>query len=217
MGWRYIFVDESGDPGSQSPFFVAAAVDCPAEAFETIRRLTAPYRHHFGLAKEVKAASLLSHKKSRQMACEMLSALTDHDVHGTVVHLDKQSYDGPYLGTTGMKPWPQRFRNFVLRLLVEKHFNEFPVGDGTLLELVFDRVSLPRSDRNELERYLSTKAAIPPVEYFTHVDSEYAEPIMWPDLAVTIVKEFLAGEPEPDHAASLRALLHCVDITHPYK
>jgi hypothetical protein len=214
MSWRFVFIDESGDAGLKSPFFVAAAVDCPKEALSSMRRLHAPFRHHLEMHKEVKTAKLNHSGRPRRKACEVLSALIDEGLTCTVVHLDKASYSGPYLGTTGKDPWPTRFRNFVLRQLLEQHFEKYPAGNSHI-ELVFDRVSMSRKDRDELERYVTGNWKLPTVEYFTHVDSEYTEAIIWPDLVATVVKEHLSGVDESPEAAALRAQLHSVDITAP--
>jgi hypothetical protein len=215
MPWRFVFIDESGEAGPQSPYFVAAAVDCPAETLPVMRRIAAPYRYHLEMHKEVKTAKLLGHERPRRKASELFCVLMEEGVSCTVVHLDKAAYTGPYLGTTGKKPWPTRFRNFVLRLLLENHFTENPVANKINLELIFDRVSLAKKDREEMERYISGNWNLPTIQYYTHVDSEYTDAILWPDLAVTIVKEHLSGAAEQPEAAAARALMHCVDITSP--
>lgn len=216
MAWRYLFIDESGDSGEQSPFFVIGVVDLAADALVEMRRLLASLRYHHEMFREVKTSRLGSESRKRRQTCDLACHLFGRaDVHCTVLYVDKQRYSGPYLGKTGKGVWPVRFRNFLTKVLLEKHFASHPIAPGTELDLVFDRVTMKVSERRNLESYLGGNRNLPKFTYFTHVDSEYADSMILPDLAVSLVKDFLSGVKELENATLARAQIACLDASSP--
>ena len=216
MSVRYLLMDESGDPGLDTDFFIAGTVEVSREALKDLRRLLAPYTHHYHLYNENKAAGLSATGRPRLKACEILCAILDRDdTHASVVYVEKDRYTGPYLGKQGKPVVPAKFRNFVTRLLLEHHFQGRNIPTDTQIELVFDRVSMSRAVRQNLESYLSGNFRLPTIHHYTHVDSEYADPIFMPDLAVTVVKEYLRGDPETLEALAVMAALNCLDVSAP--
>lgn len=215
MSRRFLFVDESGDPGSESKFFLIAVVDLSRDALSEWRRLVAPYRHHNGLWKEMKSAGLNRTGRPYTQACDLLTAVLGYEnAAATVSWADKTSYTGPYLGRNGSPVVPLKFRNFLTRMTFERHFQTNPVIHPTEVEVVFDRISLNQEDRQNLEQYLSNNHRLPTFHDYTHVDSDYVDTVFLPDLAVTVVKDWLRGNAQPCSKAAME-LLTMVDLTAP--
>ena len=93
----------------------------------------------------------------------------------SVVYLDKERYTGSYLKPGGQRPAdPKRFRNYVLRRLLEFHFGRCSVLSGQY-DLVLDRFDMTLQDRENLLQYLSGNRHIPKPAYITHASSAYVD------------------------------------------
>ena len=96
-------------------------------------------------------------------------------IWASVVYLDKETYGGPYLRPDSPRGQDtQRFRNFMLRRLLERHFARHPLA-SRLYDLVLDRVEMSRRQQEELWDYLSDNLRIPAPNNITHAASLYVE------------------------------------------
>lgn len=96
-------------------------------------------------------------------------------IWASVVYADKLRYTGPFLKPEGRrKVNPLRFRNYILRLLLEHHFQTYPL-QSRHYDLVLDRVDLTRAQAEDLWDYLYGNLAIPNPAHFTHAFSIYVE------------------------------------------
>ena len=73
----------------------------------------------------------------------------------SVVYLAKARYTGSYLKPGGKRPSdPIRFRNYVLRRLLEFHFQHYPLQSNQY-DLILDRFEMTAEARENLLQYLA--------------------------------------------------------------
>ena len=182
----YLFVDESGDPGyaldAQSGellstlYYTSAVLHIVDDAFRDINRHIASFRFYTELNKELK---IPPNQRGFHPLVEPIGALSEMrgGVFASAVYLDKRHYTGRYLKPGGEREQdPVRFRNFVLRRLLEHHFKIYSL-QSSRYDLVLDRVDMPEYDREDLEIYLAGNHSIPRPNYITHASSIYVEPL----------------------------------------
>ena len=180
----YLFVDESGDPGYRldpasgellsSPHYVAAVLHVTDDAFVHINRHMAAFRYYSGMNRELK---LPRNQDTATRLLQPVAAMVESGVNvwASAVFMDKQRYSGGYLGPQSILPEsPTKFRNFVLRLLLEHHFEQFPLKTEQY-DLVLDRVEMTKGDRDNLELYLAQNLSIPTPRHVTHASSIYVD------------------------------------------
>lgn len=210
---RFLFIDESGDPGlpkgGGSLFFVVAAVEISDTGLAESRRHLAGLRYFLGLDKEMKAGNQVPSRLPRQRSCGLLCELIQagHAACSAVV-VDKVRYLGPYLADN-----PVYFRNFTVRQLLETHFKSHPAEDQTEIELVFDRYTRGTAELQNLEEYLANNWRLPPFASVSHCDSEYVDALYWPDLVVSAVKEKREGVDGGESQVALCGLIPVLDAT----
>ena len=180
----YIFVDESGDPAFtrepasgrllSSSFYIAAALHLCDDAFRDINKHVAAFRYYSGLNKEMKIPP------SREEFTKLLDpirALSEggKNIWASVAYVDKWEYTGSYLKPGGARPAdPVRFRNYMLRRLLEHHFQRYELQSNQY-DLVLDRIELTREETENLRKYLAGNANIPTPTHITHAASIYVE------------------------------------------
>ena len=151
----YIFVDESGDPGYamdpdsgdllSSSYYVATVLHLCDDAFRDLNSHVAAFRYYSGLNRELK---IPSQKVEFTRLIDPIRALTEggRNIWASVVYVDKVRYTGSYLKPGGERPASTfRFRNYILRRLLEHHFLRYPL-QSQQYDLVLDRVDLSRED-----------------------------------------------------------------------
>ena len=180
----YLFVDESGDPGYaidpesgrllSTLYYTAAVLHIVDDAFRDINRHIAGFRFYTGLNKELK---IPPKAKGFHPLVEPIGVLSEMGVgiFASAVYLDKRRYTGRYLKPNDERQQaPVRFRNFVLRRLLEHHFMTYSL-QSSRYDLVLDRIDMPDYDREGLENYLAGNLTIPRPNYITHASSIYVE------------------------------------------
>lgn len=180
----YLFVDESGDPGFKidmsanhilsSPYYTAAVLHIVDDAFRDINRHIANFRFYTMLNKDLK---IPPKERSFRALIEPIGVLAENQngIYASAVYLNKRLYTGRYLKPGGERPQdPIRFRNFVLRCLLEHHFQRYSLQSDRY-DLVLDRFDMAAEARDNLEWYLSRNPNIPTPSYITHASSIYVE------------------------------------------
>ena len=180
----YVFVDESGDTGFRldpdsgellsSSYYVAAALHLCDDAFRDLNRHVAAFRYYSGLSRELK---IPSEKVEFTRLLDPIRALSEggKNIWASVVYVDKLRYTGSYLKPGGRREAsPVRFRNFILRCLLEHHFLSHPL-QSQHYDLVLDRVDLSREDAENLHQYIAGNRNIPTPTHITHASSIYVE------------------------------------------
>ena len=183
MATEFVFIDETGDTGRSggSVHFAMSLLHVSASNYDAIRQLLAIVRWSFSLYSEIKLGT------SKRPAQRILEGLLELSREGVVTAsglcLVKEHYGGRYLTwcNLGVKEdeWPLYLRHYLLRHLLEFHFEHTP-SNGPL-EIVMDRVSLSESQRANLLAYLNSRPPIPletpfripTIETVTIADSRY--------------------------------------------
>ncbi len=180
----YIFVDESGDPGFtldketglllSSAYYVAAALHVCDDAFRELNRHVAAFRYLSGLNGELK---IPAGRDEFTRLLDPIRALAEggSNVWGSVVYVNKRNYTGSYLKPGGSRPAnPVRFRNYMLRRLLEHHFARQPL-QSEHYDLILDRIDSNRREKENLWRYIANNRHIPTPTNMTHASSIYVE------------------------------------------
>ena len=119
------------------------------------------------------------------------------NIWASVVYLDKLQYNGSYLKPGGKRPAnPVRFRNYILRRLLEHHFQEYPL-QSRQYDLVLDRIDLSREETENLRRYVSGNRNIPTPTHITHASSIYVEGLQVVHHIANGYKDVVNGNPAP--------------------
>ena len=180
----YKFVDESGDAAYKldpvsgellsSSYYVAAALHLCDDAFRDLNRHVAAFRYYSRLNRELK---IHPQREEFTRLIDPIRALTEagKNIWASVVYVDKLRYNGSYLKQGGRRPAsPVRFRNYILRRLLEHHFQRFPLQSDQY-DLVLDRIDLTREETENLWQYISGNRNIPTPLHITHAASIYVE------------------------------------------
>ena len=180
----YIFVDESGDTGFSldprsgqllsSTFYTCAALHLCDDAFSDVNKHVAAFRYISGLSKELK---IPSEKEPYSKLIAPIQELAEggKNIWASVVYVDKLKYNGSYLKPGGTRPaQPILFRNYVLRRLLEHHFQHHKL-QSRQYDLVLDRVEMTRDETENLRQYLARNYNIPTPTHITHAASIYVE------------------------------------------
>ncbi len=180
----YIFVDESGDAAFKldpvsgellsSDYYVTAALHLCDDAFRDLNRHVAAFRYYSGLNRELK---IPSQREEFTRLLDPIGGLTDagKNIWASVVYVDKLRYNGSYLKAGGKRPAsPVRFRNYMLRRLLEHHFQRYPLKSNQY-DLVLDRIDLTNEETENLWQYISGNRNIPTPLHITHASSIYVE------------------------------------------
>ena len=183
----YIFVDESGDAAfthdpvsrqlSSSRLYIAAALHLCDDSFRDLNKHMAAFRYYSGLSRELK---IPAGREEFTRLLDPIRAMAEggKNIWASVVYVDKLSYTGSYLKLGGKRPpSPVRFRNYILRRLLEHHFRRYQLR-AKQYDLVLDRIELTREETENLRHYISGNRNIPTPTHITEgyksvVDGEH--------------------------------------------
>ena len=203
----FIFVDESGDTGYKlapdtgellsSPYYVLAALHVTDDSIRWINRHVAAFRFYTGFYREMK---LPPEKEIFDKLVKPLNqlAVSGSDVFASVVYLDKIGYTGHYLKPHGRRPQSSLyFRNWVLRCLLESHFQNYELVSGRY-ELILDRVDMSLEDTENLRAYLRNNRNFATPSFITHASSIYVEGLQVVHHIASGFKNVVLGNEIPD-------------------
>lgn len=195
----FSFVDESGDPGfgaGSNPIYILACMHVDQATLGDLIKHVSAFRYHHGVIKELKDwGSLLKDEPNTQMKAFwgwITAAASDGRLTTMVNWLDKATYvarGGPHLGDGSETI---RFRNFQLRLLLQRHrLRQW----SNNIDLVVDRWSMNQGQEDNLRTYLRENAYLqPPLAHITISDSAYVEALQVVDLFTRIARKVIEGE-----------------------
>ena len=180
----FIFVDESGDTGYKldpdtgellsSPYFVLAALHVTDDSIRWINQHVAAFRFYTRLDRELKLP-VEKEVFNRLLGPIAQMAFAGQDIFASVVYMDKVGYRGPYLKQGGSRGQdPIRFRNYMLRRLLEGHFEKLQLRSAQY-ELILDRIDMNSRQFENLRQYIEGNLSIPSPNYITHASSIYVE------------------------------------------
>ncbi len=180
----FLFVDESGDPGFaldpmtgnllSTSYYVSAVLHVCDDSFADINKHVAAFRYFSGLNRELK---IPPEREEYGRFLGSIKAMSEggKNIWASAVYLNKLEYNGAYIKPGGRRPAdPNMFRNYILRRLLEHHFDQFPLNSSQY-DLVLDRVDITAEQNIALRRYLSGNKNIPTPTYLTHASSIYVE------------------------------------------
>ena len=210
----YIFVDESGDPGFRedsitgrllsSSSYVVAALHVSDDSFRHLNRHVAAFRYYSGLNRELK---IPYGREEYTRLLDPIRALAEggDSIRASAVFVDKPNYTGSYLKPGGKRPAsPVRFRNYMLRRLLEHHFQRYPLRSNQY-DLVLDRVELTRAETENLRRYIAGNRTIPTPNHVTHAASIYVEGLQIVHHIANGFKRVVHGDDVPKELAFVNA------------
>lgn len=191
---EFLFVDESGDPGSSgSPLYLVGVLHVTEEVLGRLRLHLTAFRYHHELAKEFKDPRWAARFGPGfwKLVEPLASLAPSGKVTITVNWLNKRKYaanGGPYLGVGQA----QQFRNYQLRRLLERHRTRRTWGTRT--DLVLDRWGMSIAQRRNLEDYLLGNFRLrPPLEAVTLVDSLYVDLVQVVDVCLRLARRVVEG------------------------
>jgi len=170
---RFIFIDESGDPGFSSPdsseYFqinVALIDDISLPALEREFTLYKYFMDHY---KELKTRINIKNHKIRNL----LTKISEIEGVSFYTHkVNKSEYDGPN------KSDSTKFRNFILKRVLQ-NIDEISKEKDLFIEIVIDKYLNSETEENNLKKYLNDKYKnlLPRFISINQVDSRYCHPI----------------------------------------
>lgn len=162
------------------------------DSFSNVNAHIVAYRYLSRMTKELK---LPPEKDVFEKLLLPISELAQggKNIWGSVVYLDKRKYTGPYLKPgTKRAPDPIKFRNRVLRSLLEHHFSLCPL-QSQHYDLVLDRIEMTKDQYDNLQNYLAGNYNIPTPTNITHASSIYVEGLQIVHHMATGFKDVVAG------------------------
>ncbi len=210
---NFVFVDETGDPGSDitkgaSAHFGMALICIKDEDYEAFNLLLSQVHWLCGTAKSI----TLGNKPVR--ALNLLRGLQELAKNGIIsasgLFINKEKYGGRYLtwSDSNINPneWRYYLRNYLLRHLLEFHFTENKTLLKEPIDLVLDRVMLSQSQYDNIFKYLNGKPDIPlkkpfeisPISYITISDSKYTGGLEVAHLLADILRDQAKGTLYPE-------------------
>ncbi len=210
----YLFVDESGDPGYRldpasgrllsTPYYTAAVLHICDDAFGHVTEHVAAFRYFSRMSRELK---LPRGHDAVERLMEPIAMMAESDVNlwASAVFLDKRSYAGRYLKTGEHRPQdPMMFRNYVLRRLLELHFERYGLASRQY-DLVLDRVEMTKDQQDNLYAYLAGNYGIPTPTHITHASSIYVDGLQVVHHIANGFRDCALGAPIPDTLAFVSA------------
>ncbi|MDP6072356.1 MAG: hypothetical protein QGG34_12510 [SAR202 cluster bacterium] len=213
--YDHIFVDESGDPGwafdpvsaelLSSEYYTAAALHMCDDSFGKVYEHISNFRYLTRMSRELK---LHPEREIFQRLIHPIGTLAEGDggIWASAVYLDKRKYDGRYLKDGGPRPQdPVKFRNWVLRRLLEWHFSWAHL-QSQQYDLVLDRVELTKDQTDNLQNYLARNYNLPTPTSISHAASIYVEPLQIVHHIATGFKNVVTlGSAPPDALSFIRS------------
>ena len=203
----YIFIDESGDHGyaldrrtgelASSPHYVLSALHVTDDSIRLINRHLAAFRYCTGFVRELKFPP------EREAFARLMDpirelAMSGADIFASAVFLDKREYSGRHLKPKDPRgpQSAQRFRNRILRCLLEHHFTNHALRSNQY-ELILDRIGMTPSQMQDLRTYLQTKGGFPQPAYIVEVASICVEGLQVVDHIARGFKNVVSGSDIP--------------------
>ena len=206
----FLFVDETGDPGAakgSTECFGFALLEVHSGKYSSIRHLMAQIRWLRGIFGDL---DRLSPKRNDNVVADLIRGLntlsSKEVIKASGIYIHKEHYGGQYLRWTDKdakkEEWAYFLRNYLLRHLLEFHFEgrEIPANDE--VDMILDRVMLNEGQRKNTIAYLNSETAmrlerrfaIPPIKHLTVASADYVCGLEIAHILADIVKQKAMGE-----------------------
>ncbi len=209
----FLFIDESGDPGSFSPYYILGLLHVTDLSLKELNLHLGALRYFGSVKRELKSSRIT--KEQRDQLLRILRDAHDNTfVRTSAIYVPKSEYRGIYLtNRSDQKLDPSRFQNLMLRRLLEHHFS-ICKPQSHEVELIVDRFY--RSEMLELRMrgYLreNEQQRLPSFLHITQADSRYVELLQVADWIAGAVKERFFTHKERDFG-DLFQYINTVKIT----
>lgn len=207
----FVFVDETGEPGEinllspgSTPYFGMAAISILDRDYKALRLLLSQIHWLRGTATTIDS-------KNHIWAFNFLRGLKELEAIGMIsasaLYIDKKDYKGRYLTWSDYNirkdEWRYYLRNYLLRHLLEYHFNSSIPNEP--VELIIDRITLTESQVKNTRNYLNSQAlpkesvpfAIPYIKHLTLPASEYVGGLEVAHLLADVLKRRIQNNIPP--------------------
>ena len=188
----FIFIDESGEPGDMTPYYIQGLLHITDESLKRINIHLGALRYFGNISKELKSTRL--NKFQRGNLFEILKQSIEDGVFikATSVFVTKEKYEGKYLiDKIGVPKDAMRFKHIVMRRLLEFHFENNRVQSNEL-EIIVDRFHSDEFKEQQMKNYLRKLNSLQILPKFLHIiqaDSRYLEFLQIADWVAGSVKE----------------------------
>lgn len=218
---RYIFIDESGDPGhiltvgASSKHYAELALELDGD--DSLSDLIAhivSWKYITGRPREIK--QLPKGNQGIRYLSPILEAHYKGRLKCSCVYLTKKYYKGRYLKPDSPYGYrPLYFRNAIHMKLLRHHFNLFPLTNNAKVNLIFDDYPMKYTDIQNAEDYLQKNWNIPEFWRILHANSISTIPLQITSQLVTaIIKEIISGTASPERK-QLLSFIAMKDKTSP--
>ena len=189
----FIFIDESGDPGLATSYYIQALLHITDESLKKLNVQLGAFRYFGCVRRELKSTRLNKLQKEQLLNILKLSISDNSFIKATAVYVDKKQYSGPYLLNTNDQKGTgaaTKFRHFIIRKLLEFHFqNEKSQSDE--IEIIIDRFHSDEKQEQQMRNYLRTDKynRLPAFKHIIQADSRYLELLQITDWIAGSVKD----------------------------
>lgn len=198
----FIFIDESGEPGEETPYYIQGLLHITDESLKKINIHLGAFRYFGNIRGELRSTRLNKLQKEKLLDILKCSIEDNNFVKASSVFVNKQNYKGNYLREgVGIPKDAGRFRHFVIRRLLEFHFENYKAQSDEI-EIVIDRFHSNELKEQQMRNYLrklSSLKILPNFLHITQADSRYLELLQITDWVAGSVKEKFFLHPERDY------------------
>jgi len=197
----FIFIDESGDPGSATEYYILGLLHITDVSLKKINIHLGAFRYFGGVKKELKSTRLNPVQKRHLFDIIKSQIGIDRFIKTSALYINKKDYSGPYLiDQPGLSRDATKFRHYVLRRLLEFHFKNTKQQSNEI-EVVIDRFHTLEEKEQQLRNYLRVDIynALPKFLHIIQADSQYVDLLQVSDWVAGCVKEKFFIHPELDY------------------
>ena len=186
-GRVFLFIDETGDPGSpestsSSRYFQLNIVAIHRDSLHSLNRHLSAFRYFKNSGRELKR-----HNRDFKILADIFIDLASKDkVLFTSFILQKEGY----VKRTTEKVSSNQIRNYLVKIALECIFIKL-IDINTQennIEIVFDRYLESEKDECELRNYIRKNYKLPKIDKIVQIDSEYSESLQISDFLGRFVK-----------------------------
>ncbi len=193
----FIFIDESGDPGSFSDYYILALLHITDVSLKDINLHLGAMRYFGSVRRELKSSRVTPDQRD-QLSRIFTHAQKNAFIRASAIYVSKSEYQGIYLtDKPDRSANPVYFQNLMARRLLEHHFSLFN-PQSQEVEIVFDRFFRSNSLETKMQHYLRSNkhGRLPAFLHITQADSRYVELLQVADWIAGLVKEKLFTHPD---------------------
>ena len=194
----FIFIDESGEPGEETSYYIQGLLHVTDKSLKKINIHLGALRYFGNIRAELKSTKLNKLQKEKLLDILECSVGDNDFVKASSVFVNKENYTGKYLREKlGVPKDTARFEHFIMRRLLESHFQENKPQSNEI-EIVIDRFHSSELKEQQMRNYLRRLSSLGVLPKFLHIiqaDSRYIELLQVTDWIAGSVKEKIFTHP----------------------